>query len=691
MFIALCMRWNFKKIFNKYLKIIKNKKILKKFFFTFFYKKFWIFPFPLIFCILVALIVLRGGFFHPEADYFLHNAFNDKPFIAKIFSAENHRDGAYQAREFSYVIDFIDAHILVFSAKIGIVHFYSLLHYASLLLTTSLAILISSRYFGQKSYSISILISLLFLTTPAVFLGGNFYRSSKYLISFFMTLMLFYLFRYFSEKKISIKIALLISLLGFLMAISDRQGPLLLSVFILTTALIFIILLVKRSFRSIIILTLLTAVWRLYVYYYDFFAPQLIQYFTGKYPVFAPTSETSAYIFVIPAYKDMAISYFYYQFSYFFGNAGVVIGGIISIIFYIIFMLIAFKPIAKDKSLFRLLEVRSAALYVPLLLIATIPIVAMMLHYSTAFFTWPDIRPVYYNLPVLTLILLFTHIIAARLVLLFPTIKKKLILILCAILLLNIIALPSHYKTLRSGHLKIYYDTSKYVQLCIMSRYIPEKLFTPFMTQHSDEACILFRSILGEETRYSLHNSDCEYFGIKKLLIKNDLILQAKKSSIAIASIETLPDDKFYIIQQLKDKAIERMLCSTEEKIAYNLIQSDKQMGAAALLVEKGDIPLAKRTLLKAENNYTILSGEFIKTTTVGNFISQEMNEAIKIAALRHQKLLKHIINNGKISQEDKKTFLLVLEFSERNYKQIFIAEKEKKERELKLKTKRLN
>src|SRR3989344_1801728 len=142
-------------LYHSFNKTVKSKKKLKIILTKLLYKKYWIIPLPLLLCVFSALIVLRGGFFHPEADYFLQNALSNKPFIAKIFSAENHRDGAYQAREFSYVIDFIDANILLVSARIGLIHFYGLLHYLSLLLVAALSILLSTRYFGQKNYVIA--------------------------------------------------------------------------------------------------------------------------------------------------------------------------------------------------------------------------------------------------------------------------------------------------------------------------------------------------------------------------------------------------------------------------------------------------------------------------------------------------------------------------------------------------------
>ena len=112
--------------------------------------------------ILASIFFLRGGFFNPEAYYFLRQFQEDKPFLVRIFDNAVELNNGFQAREFSYIIDFIDGQFLIRSARLGIVHFYSLSHYIGIFMIASLAFIMSKRYFRQKFLDISILISLLY-------------------------------------------------------------------------------------------------------------------------------------------------------------------------------------------------------------------------------------------------------------------------------------------------------------------------------------------------------------------------------------------------------------------------------------------------------------------------------------------------------------------------------------------------
>src|SRR5215472_12297879 len=65
----------------------------------------------------------HGGFVHPEAPEYLAHWLGPKAFVAKIFDSRHELWESFQARELSYVFDFIDAHFVAASIRAGFPHF----------------------------------------------------------------------------------------------------------------------------------------------------------------------------------------------------------------------------------------------------------------------------------------------------------------------------------------------------------------------------------------------------------------------------------------------------------------------------------------------------------------------------------------------------------------------------------------
>lgn len=434
-----------------------------------------------------SMIILRGAVFHPEAYLDLHNFLDNRSPFVKIFDAERHRVGAYQSREFSYVVDSIDANFILYSSKIGVVHFYSFSFYLLVILITLLTIKISNKYYCQRSFFIQLIISSLYLTSPAAFLTANYYRSSKILTSFFIVLLIYLILTYLEKNKTNNKLLILISICAFLMSTSDKQG----AFFVLSfSAISFLIFVLERKLKKFMIFISFIISSCAYIVYSDYLGPWLIKYFSGT-----PPPTYGSFLDFINTYKVIlnnffnSLLYLFYQFAYFFGNSSILAGSMICIILTISFIyLFVFKKRKNDSD--------KIILSLPLLLlISSLGLISLMLVYSINLLTWPDVRIVYYNLPFVTLIFLFVSLLISRLTLIYPKIKNVVIAFLLIFLMLNIKNIPVHYATLKNGHLKQSFNETAGVRKCITLRNINVKEFSLNLSQNK-EACIFMRSIL---------------------------------------------------------------------------------------------------------------------------------------------------------------------------------------------------
>lgn len=127
-----------------------------------------------------------------------------------------------------------------------------------------------------------------------------------------------------------------------------------------------------------------------------------------------------------------------------------------------------------------------------------------------------------------------------------------------------------------------------------------------------------------------------------------------------------LPDNPFYKLKVLRDKIEENLISGPKQKIEFYLLQTDKGILATAILIDKHNIPLAKETALKAENNYSLLTGQL---NNLDGASSTSLLNKLETASLKHQEILLSIIN--RVPQKDQATFKTVLEFSKKNLQKL--------------------
>lgn len=128
-----------------------------------------------------------------------------------------------------------------------------------------------------------------------------------------------------------------------------------------------------------------------------------------------------------------------------------------------------------------------------------------------------------------------------------------------------------------------------------------------------------------------------------------------------------LPDNiMLYKLKVLRNKIIGRMIVSPVKKVEFNLLMADKTIYASKLLVDKGEIALAKDTVLKGEHYYSMLVQDYNKALQQRKKIPESLDKKITLAAKKHQKMFKELEN--KVEGKDKETFQIVTKFSKINY-----------------------
>lgn len=130
-----------------------------------------------------------------------------------------------------------------------------------------------------------------------------------------------------------------------------------------------------------------------------------------------------------------------------------------------------------------------------------------------------------------------------------------------------------------------------------------------------------------------------------------------------------LPDHPLYKLKVLKDKITAKLITNKVKKIEYDLLMADKTIYASKLLIQKGNISLAKETALKGEHYYTTLVSDYKWAYWYKEKIPQELDKRIIVAALKHQEIFADIAKD--LKGEDKKTFENTIYFSKKNYQEL--------------------
>lgn len=125
-----------------------------------------------------------------------------------------------------------------------------------------------------------------------------------------------------------------------------------------------------------------------------------------------------------------------------------------------------------------------------------------------------------------------------------------------------------------------------------------------------------------------------------------------------------LPDHPLYKIKVLRDKIMAFITADPKKLADFYLLQTDKGILAAAMLVDKSNLPLAQSTALKAEHNFTLLTQQLFRMTEKPD---AAYYQKLKTAAAKHQEVLASLAK--RTAGDAAKTFETIIDFSKQNVK----------------------
>jgi len=146
----------------------------------------------------------------------------------------------------------------------------------------------------------------------------------------------------------------------------------------------------------------------------------------------------------------------------------------------------------------------------------------------------------------------------------------------------------------------------------------------------------------------------------------NSMNLSKMNSSYQLAWPGMLPDNKLYKSKVLRNKIISKMILDPIDRVRFDLLMADKTIYASKLLVNKGEIDLAKDSALKGEYYYGTLAQDYNSALLKNKKIPEILDQQITFAAQNHQEVFKEL--EAKVAQEDKKSFAAAENFSKINF-----------------------
>ena len=274
--------------------------------------------------ILHAIIFWGHGIIDSEAMEFVLNYLGKRPFLVQIFDPAINDWGAYQARELSYVFDFVDARVFAVLLDSGVLLFVPLSGAAGLMAFSAIYVVGMNKVFRLNSTTTSMLLALFVSCIVVQASTPILYRSSKIILS--VALLTFLVCTSWLLKidraRITWRKGAALVLLGVLMSLSDRQG----FYYLISATLVLLAIwsiaklqtpLIQRPYLYVVGMNI--AAIGLVICYNRVLAPQFIHALNGYWPNFTYENLPWSKLFD-PTLIPKAWSLFQQQISFFFGN-----------------------------------------------------------------------------------------------------------------------------------------------------------------------------------------------------------------------------------------------------------------------------------------------------------------------------------------------------------------------------------
>jgi hypothetical protein len=191
----------------------------------------------LLWCVLIPAGFWDGGVLEREATIFMRQYTDDRTVLQKVFDPHANDFQAYQARELSYLIDYIDANFYMLLLKLFDVTFFIPLSalISSLLIVALFCIGVRKTMLNLDVLTTGLLLLLLLTSFVFVATMGVFYRSSKPVLAPVILAFMFYTLRVGQKRSeranapdrrgaLLTPDGLVVFFLATAMGLLDRQG-----------------------------------------------------------------------------------------------------------------------------------------------------------------------------------------------------------------------------------------------------------------------------------------------------------------------------------------------------------------------------------------------------------------------------------------------------------------------------------
>jgi hypothetical protein len=420
-----------------------------------------------------------GGLLHGETALRMPTYLGPGWPLPNAFDPETLDLGQYQARELSYLFDWLDARFVFFSFEHGVIHFFSLVHVVALLAAGLVHWISARRRLRALDAATLGLLTALWLSSPMVLNSGHVFRSSKALTALGVILMAWLLVRMLAaESRPSGRAIALLVLVGVGSAWADRQGYALVCVcaaFCVGDALAF-----RRGASWVPALALLGVAGLGYVYNH-IWGPAIIEALNGYRPRFDFQHVNIKAVLTRPAF-ERGLGLFLDHVRWQFGSVPRAVAAAWLVAGWLVLVSPWFR---RPRPAARTVWLPVAAYTGGVLFFVALDTVMAVKHPPLV---WPDVRRYYYWLPVGTALLFAsTAVVACALN---ARTRRWVHVGLLMLLAGNIGAVPGHWAVMVDGHLR-----NEIAQLPALKRCLtaPDPGASPELPVPQNWVCSLFR------------------------------------------------------------------------------------------------------------------------------------------------------------------------------------------------------
>lgn len=100
-----------------------------------------------------------------------------------------------------------------------------------------------------------------------------------------------------------------------------------------------------------------------------------------------------------------------------------------------------------------------------------------------------------------------------------------------------------------------------------------------------------------------------------------------------------LPDNPLYYLKAIRDNILKFLISDPLKKTEFSLLQADKRLGSAKLLLDKGKTELSITTLSKSGNYFDDAISNIQKAKKEGEDINATIDQLLK-ASQKHQEII---------------------------------------------------